>query len=446
MKKFISVLLCILICFSLFSCGESVDDTERRQTADKFMDYFASGNYGPMLNMPMTKAVSSQVSVESLSSIWEDVLLTQFGAYDSYSGYLSETESGGTIVYMYGIDFEAYTIVMAVGVNKKGEIASFTVSQALSRAEAKFSEGITETLVTFGNEPYIISGSVIRKEGVTDSPAVIILSGSGPNERYGKIGANAVYANLADSLAKEGITVLIFDKRTYTYGQTMPEDELMHCTIEDEYLEDAKSAYEFIKDYDGVDKDRIYFAGHSLGGYILPMLDEYLSEKPQGYVFLCAPSDSMEDLVMTQLYYLAKLDGEVTDEEKQEISLYEKQVNNIRSLTGENKSQYSYADLLNSPPDYWLSLSNYDPAEKSKSITSKMFFAFGGKDYQVPEGQQDLYEIALEGRSDVTIKLYDNLCHALIDSEALLPSPDDYNVKSDINGELVKDIVNFILN
>ncbi len=446
MKRFLSIFLCALMCLTLFSCGESVDDAKKREVADAFMDNFASANYGPIMNLPMTGAMASQITVETLDSIWEDTLLTQFGSYESYNGYVSEMESGNMMMYMYSITFEAYDVTMAVGVNKKGEIASFTVAQMTGRAEVEFSDGVYEEKVTFGKEPYTISGSVIRKEGAENTPAAIILSGSGANERYGQIGANAIYADLADNLANKGITVLIFDKRTYTYGQKFTEEELLNVTIEDEYLEDAKYAYEFIKDYDGVDKENIYFIGHSLGGYILPMLDEYLPEKPQGYVFLSAPCQSMEELIIYQMNYLAEVDGEVTDDEKAQIELYSEQVGNIMNLTEENKSEYSYTDLLNSPPSYWLSMKDYDAPERSKEITGEMFFAFGGKDYQVPEGQRDEYEIALEGRKDVTIKLYDNMCHLLFDTASKKPSPDDYNVKSETNEELINDVSEFILN
>ncbi len=431
---------------SFASCSEGVDESEKRALADKFMESFATGNYGQMMNMTMTSAMSNQLSVEMLEMIWDDTLIVSFGKYLSYEGYLTQTENGGMVMYMYTLKFEGYDVIMAVGVNKKGEIASFTVAQAVSTASAEFSQGITEEKVTFGTSPYIIEGSVIKKEGLQNSPAAIILAGSGAIDRYGKVGANAIYANLADELAQNGITVLIFDKRTYTYASSITEAELMNFTIEDEYLYDAKAAYEFIKGYDGVDSENIFFIGHSLGGYILPMLDGYLEEDPEGYVFLSAPSDSMEELIVYQMEYIANVDGEISDDEAAQIEIYRQQVENVRNLTEENQGNYSYMDLINSPPAYWLSMKNYDSAARSAEITGKMFFAFGGKDYQVPEYQKDKYETALEGRDDVTIKLYDNMTHQLFDTDSKNPSPEDYNVKSETNEELVRDISDFILN
>lgn len=446
MKKLISIFLIFAMLLTFASCG--MDDSEKRAIADDYMDKFAKGDYERMMNFEMTDAVASSVSVEMLEEFWNGYLLDQFGKFVSFDGYLSQMENAGVTMYMYSLKFSGYDVIMTVGVNGKGQIATFALAQVVSSAEEEFSEGVSVKEVSFGNEPYVLSGSLITKEGSENTPAVIIVGGSGPTERYGKVGANATYADLADELAKKGISVLTFDKRTYTYAQSLTDDELLDFTIEDEYLEDVKAAFEFMKTCEGVNPDEIYIAGHSLGGYILPMADEYMTEKPKGYIFLASPSDSMEVLMLYQVRYLANLDGEVSDEEAYQIESYETQAKNVKNLTEENKDQYGYVDLFNSPAGYWLSVKDYDPAESAKNITSGMFFAFGNKDYQVPPYQMEDYESALEGRDDVTFKVYDNMCHLLFDTntDEKKTSPDDYNVKTDINAELVNDIYEFIVN
>ncbi len=445
MKRLISIILIISMIFALVSCG--MDDSEKRALADKFMESFATGNYSRMMNFEMTEEVSSSVSEDILDEFWNNYLMDQFGRFVEYEGYLTQMESGNVTMYMYGLKFEGYEVIMAVGVNGKGEIASFTLAQAVSGAKEEFSEGVSVKEVSFGNEPYVINGSLISKEGTENAPAVIIVGGSGPTDRYGKMGANATYADLADELAKKGITVLTFDKRTYTYAQTITDEELLSFTIEDEYLEDVKAAYEYLKGCEGIDQEEIYIAGHSLGGYLLPMIDGYLSGAPKGYIYLSAPSDNMQTLMLYQVRYLANLDGEVDEEEAFQIEAYELMAKNVRNLTEENKGSYSYTDLFSSPPSYWLSLKDYNAPESSVDVSSKMFFAFGGKDYQVPLYQMEAYETALQGREDVTFKIYDNMCHLLFDTNTYEKdlSPDDYNVKTDINAELVNDIYEFIV-
>ncbi|MBE6038072.1 MAG: alpha/beta fold hydrolase [Anaerofustis stercorihominis] len=439
MKKFLCIILIMLMFMPLFSCGDS-SQTDFRVLADEYMADFVAGDYEKMMEYEMTPIIASQMSVEMIKQIKEETLPSQYGDYLGEYSFSEIVESSGMNLYCYVFSYDTADVTIAVGINNKGQIASFVILDVKSKVSIDFSENVKETPVTFGNDPYIISGSVISSSD-ENSPAVVILAGSGASDRYGRVGANAIYANIADNLAKQGIKVLIFDKRTFTYGTEISTKEDM--SIYDEYLYDAKDAVEFMKNYPGVERDKVYVLGHSLGAYILGMVNEYLVQDVAGYIFLCPPSDSMHELMIYQLEYLAGLDGEISKEEQMNIALYEAQADNIKNLTEENKSEYNSAVLLNAPASYWLSMKNYDPALSAEAIKSEMFLAFGGRDYQVPISQKKAWYDSLGGRSDVIINVYENMNHMLFDYTGT-PSPDEYNIKSEINSQLIDDIVDFI--
>ena len=164
--------------------------------------------------------------------------------------------------------------------------------------------------VEFGEDAYRVSGTVFYAEGTTSGPCVIIIGGSGPNDRFGSVGGNQPYFDLAAGLADKGITVLIYDKRTYAYQSELPSDEI---TIYTEIVDDSAYAFDYMRSYATVDPEKIYYIGHSLGGYVLPMIDGAIEEKAAGYIFMAAPSTPLEDLMLYQIKYLAELDGTVTE-------------------------------------------------------------------------------------------------------------------------------------
>ena len=85
-----------------------------------------------------------------------------------------------------------------------------------------------------------------------------------------------------------------------------------------------------------------------------------------GYIFMAAPSTSLEDLMLYQIKYLAELDGTVTETEQANIDLSEIMTENIHTLTQENQHQYASSALYNVTAAYWLSLKDYDPIDGVK--------------------------------------------------------------------------------
>ncbi len=73
----------------------------------------------------------------------------------------------------------------------------------------------------------------------------------------GNIGHRAVYVS---SLVRSGLAVFIFDYRGYGQSRGSPD--------EDGVYEDARAAYDHLRDVEGVDASRIVLMGRSLGGAV----------------------------------------------------------------------------------------------------------------------------------------------------------------------------------
>ncbi|TJY35957.1 alpha/beta hydrolase family protein [Pontimicrobium aquaticum] len=97
-------------------------------------------------------------------------------------------------------------------------------------------------------------------------PVVILISGSGPQDRDETFMGHKPFLVLADHLTKQGIGVLRFDDR----GQGASTGDFGSATTED-FSKDVMSAIAYLKTRKDIDKKNIGLIGHSEGGIIAPL-------------------------------------------------------------------------------------------------------------------------------------------------------------------------------
>ena len=77
----------------------------------------------------------------------------------------------------------------------------------------------TETEVTVGSGQWALPGTLTIPRGAGPFPGVVLVHGSGPNDRDETIGPNKPFRDLAQGLASKGIAVLRYEKRTKFYAE-----------------------------------------------------------------------------------------------------------------------------------------------------------------------------------------------------------------------------------
>ena len=118
----------------------------------------------------------------------------------------------------------------------------------------------TEAGITF-------AGMLTLPESGEDFPAVLLLSGSGPQDRDEAAFGHRPFLVLADDLTRKGIAVLRVDDRGVG-GSTGHFDGATAL----DFTEDAMAGVAYIKRRDEIDTDRIGLIGHSEGGMIAPLV------------------------------------------------------------------------------------------------------------------------------------------------------------------------------
>ncbi|MFH6944171.1 alpha/beta hydrolase family protein [Flavobacterium sp. FlaQc-50] len=140
-----------------------------------------------------------------------------------------------------------------------------------------------------------------KKEGVF--PAVILISGSGPQNRDEELLGHKPFLVLSDYLTKNGIAVLRFDDR----GTAASKGDFKTGTSLD-FSTDVEAGVQFLLSRKEINKKKIGLVGHSEGGLIAPILAS--KSKDIAFIVLMAgPGLQGDQLLLLQQKLIAKAGG-----------------------------------------------------------------------------------------------------------------------------------------
>lgn len=124
-------------------------------------------------------------------------------------------------------------------------------------------------------------------------PAVVLVAGSGPQDRNEAIGPNRIFLQLSNALSNAGFVVLRYDKRGI--GQSGGSSETRANLIAD-----ARAAFGFVRAQKSVDARDVYLLGHSEGGEVVPAVAAS-DRRVAGIILMAAPALPVWQLSMEQV-------------------------------------------------------------------------------------------------------------------------------------------------
>lgn len=309
-------------------------------------------------------------------------------------------------------------------------------SVALNRPQepkGPFPYEIIQTTFINGAEGYALKGTITKPSGQGPFPAVVLVSGSGPQNRDSEIFGHKPFWVLADFLTRKGIVVLRYDERGV--GES---EGSFKGTTSDDFANDAYAAMRRLQGFEFVQKDKIGVLGHSEGGLIAWILGAKGSELPNFLVALAPPVVPINELMAQQafdviiassgdealareqseynreLFKVVKKSANVADA-KTAMSAFLESKGKEKGLSGEELTSYreqqvaAYQQLLD---PWFFAFIKTEPSQIIKKITVPVWSGFGAKDVQVNAA---INQSALEGlsanASGWEIKTYPNLNH-----------------------------------
>lgn len=135
-------------------------------------------------------------------------------------------------------------------------------------------------------------------------PAVVLVTGSGPQDRDETLLGHKPFLVLADHLTRKGIAVLRFDDR----GVGKSKGDFNKATSAD-FATDAFAAMEYLANRKEIDSKRIGLAGHSEGGLIAPMVAAEHPDKTAFIVMLAGTGAKGDAIIERQTQEIGKASG-----------------------------------------------------------------------------------------------------------------------------------------
>lgn len=300
--------------------------------------------------------------------------------------------------------------------------------------------------VTFQNNAAHINlaGTLTLPKKSGTFPAVILISGSGPQNRNEELLGHKPFLVIADYLTKNGIAVLRCDDR----GVGQSKGNFKTATSAD-FATDVESAVAYLKTRKEINK--IGLIGHSEGGLIAPMVANK-STDVAFIVLLAAPGIQGDQILLLQQKLIGKAAG-MSDADLQKNELISRKtyaiVNKSNSLEQLNTDLSNYLKTVlkdnpkNEKPtamsdDEFVKLQvsqiatpwmhyfiTYNPAPALEKIKCPVLALNGEKDLQVPANENIeaiKKALAKAGNTNVTTKIFPNLNHLFQESKTGVPT------------------------
>jgi hypothetical protein len=200
-------------------------DNDKIQTAQQLVMRLAQGDF-EAVEQSLDGSIRQQLPAEKLQATWQS-LTAQVGAFKEQVGaHTFQMPSAERVIVTCA--FEKASLDINVAFSEPGGIVGLTITP-VGRVEQRFTaayeppayvnqDTFKEQEVQVGQGEWVLPGTLSLPVGNGPFAALVLVHGSGPNDRDETIGPNKPFRDLAWGLATQGIAVLRYDKPTKVYA------------------------------------------------------------------------------------------------------------------------------------------------------------------------------------------------------------------------------------
>ncbi len=437
------------------------------KTAREVVEFLGKGEYKEAISR-FDSTMKKAAPEPRLRAIWTS-LIAQTGKLKTELSDSSFDFNGYNIVIVT-CQFEKSKLDVKVVFDKKSMIAGLFFAPHVESAEkaGAIESNQSDSLkgapylskdVTFGNHAanVTLAGTLTLPNSTGRFPAVLLISGSGPNTRNETVAGHRIFLAIADYLTRHGIVVLRYDKRgvgkstgNYAAATTMS------------FASDALAGVEYLKTVKQVNPKEIGLIGHSEGAEIAPIVADR-SHDVAFIVMLGGPGVPGYRIILSQLALIDRASGVKKSSVDSELALESRLLNIVRTekdsaraadqlkeiLVKEDRQPAATADAavseLLSP--WYREFLSYDPRPALEKVKCPVLGLWGSKDLQVaPAENMPAVRKALQEGGNKHFKLVEikKLNHLL--QTAKTGSPLEYGmIKEAISPKALSTMTNWIL-
>jgi fermentation-respiration switch protein FrsA (DUF1100 family) len=302
----------------------------------------------------------------------------------------------------------------------------------------------TEQNVTVGSGPLALPGVLTLPKGDPKKTviAVVLVHGSGPQDRDETLNATKPFKDLAWGLATHGIAVLRYDKVTKAHPGKVVKQWGEKFTLDNETVDDALKAVALLRKHKRIDPKKVFYLGHSQGAMAAPRAGKR-DPKLAGLILMGGPSRPFEDLGISQFEYIAKAGGPQAEAVAKMLPQMRAAVKLVKSPKLTEKTPRGKLPL-GIPAYFWLSLRKYKQVEVARKLKQPMLILQGEADYQVNMKDFVGWKKGLKRKRNVTFKSYPQLGHTFINLGKKMAVPMDYTKPGNVAKAVIEDIAKWI--
>ncbi|NUP26968.1 MAG: prolyl oligopeptidase family serine peptidase [Nocardia sp.] len=287
--------------------------------------------------------------------------------------------------------------------------------------------------VSYPSGALTVAGTLTRPADVTGPlPAVVLVGGSGPQDRNEEIAGHQPFLLLADTLTRAGYAVLRTDER----GVGGTGGNLNQATYAD-LAGDIEAGLRFLRERPEIDSDRIGLLGHSEGGYLAPLVAARPENEIAFTILLAAPAVPGTEIILAQGRRTFAEAGATPEQLDRHLAFLRDWTAAMRAgqLTKAARLSETYnrtlpkdlrtasEELTGQNTPYMAALVSYDPAPALSALRIPVLAVFGSKDVQVPPAQNEQpMRGLLGGDPAATVTVLEGLNHLMQPAGTGLPA------------------------
>ena len=243
------------------------------------------------------------------------------------------------------------------------------------------------------------------------APAIITITGSGPEDRDEQSGAIIGYRpfrELADTLGRRGIAVLRLDDRGVNGSDAGPS-----TVTSADFADDIRAGIAYLRSRVEIDRARIGIVGHSEGGIIAPMIAA-TDSSIRAIVLMAGTASTGREIVAAQNLYTIEHTAHLTGVARDSA------IAHVRRAADSAAANVPWEEFF----------FNYDPIPTAKRVKAPVLILQGETDTQVPPSEAEKLANAFRagGNRDVTVRMFPATNHLFL--------ADSSGAFADANGRL----------
>ncbi|MQY25497.1 alpha/beta hydrolase family protein [Nocardia aurantia] len=277
--------------------------------------------------------------------------------------------------------------------------------------------------VTYRSGDITVAGTVTVPDSPGPHPAVVLIAGSGPNDRDEQIFGHKPFLLLADTLTRAGYAVLRTDKR----GVGGTGGALNDADYRD-LADDTAAGVGYLRGRADIDAAHIGLLGHSEGGYLAPLVAARANSGVAFVILMAGPAVAGAEVLLEQNELIAAAAGMGREAIHHQLEFVGTLTTLVRAgdldaardlfrdhTATLTPGREQPADAL----DYYTSTNfrsflNYDPGPALSALRIPVLAFFGSKDLQVPPAQSEPpMRRYLGADPDAEVRVFDGLNHLM---------------------------------